>query len=126
MLKDHFKRNKKIYIFAGFAIITCYIVRGRIAQGGMCGEGLRGGPETTASFIFSNKQNINVTSVLEREGRGHPGWPVQNLETKRLFLSQKEAADAIGVPESLMSAHVRGKFPDVDGLHFERVNLVPA
>ena len=61
--------------------------------------------------------------MIDREGRGHPGWPVRNLETKHVFLSQKEAANAFNIPESLMSGHINGKFPDVDGLHFERINF---
>lgn len=128
-IKNHFRRHKFVYGFvAGIAFvgITYYIMRGTRLQGGLGTSGLQGGPSNTASLIFRNKQIIKITTVLDREGRGHPGWPVRNLETKRIFLSQKEAADAIGVPESLMSAHVTGKFPDIDGLHFERVNLIPA
>lgn len=125
-VKSHFERHKVAYsLGAGVAIagITCLIMRGSRLRGGLGISGLRGGPSNTASLIFKNKQTINVVTVLDREGRGHPGWPVRNLETKRIFFSQKEAADAIGVTESLMSAHVQGKFPDIDGLHFERVSL---
>jgi hypothetical protein len=126
-VKKHIRDHRTAYAFGagiGVAGISFLIMRGTGLRGGPGVSGLRGGPSNTASFILSNKQQI-ITTVLDRERRGHPGWPVRNLETKHIFFSQKEAADAIGVPESLMSAHIHGKFPDIDGLHFERVNLVP-
>jgi hypothetical protein len=126
-IKRHFKERKDLYIGIGIGIgiagITCLIVRGTTLRGGVGVKGLRGGPVNTASLIFRNKQTTNITTVLDREGRGHPGWPVRNLETKRIFFSQKEAANAFGIPESLMSGHIGGKFSDIDGWHFERVNL---
>jgi hypothetical protein len=125
---DHVKRHKVAYSFgAGVAVagITFLIMRSTGLRGGPGISGLRGGPTNTASINFSNRSAINIINVLDREGRGHPGWPVRNLETKRVFLSQKEAADAFGVTEHLMSGHLRGKFDNIDGFHFERVNLVP-
>ena len=83
----------------------------------------RGASGNTASFVFKNNQTINVTGVLDREGRGHPGWPVRNLETKHVFLSQKAAAEAFDIPATVLSGHLNGKFDNVDGLHFERVSL---
>ena len=90
------------------------------------GEGAsRGEATNTASLIFRNKQTINMTTVIERDGRGHPGWPVRNLETRRIDLSQKAAAKHFRIPESVLSAHLNKKFENADGLHFERVNLAP-
>lgn len=128
-IRGHFERHRFAYgVGAGVVIagITYFIMRGTIAHGGM-GEGLNapGGLTNTASFIFRNKQTINVTTVLDREGRGHPGWPVRNLETKHISFSQREAAKLFDIPEGRLSGHLKGLYPDVDGLHFERVNLVP-
>jgi hypothetical protein len=128
-IKQHIKEHKVVYSIGITAIVTAgitlVIMRSNGLQGGPYVEGLRGGPENIASFNFRNSQTINVTTVIDRDGRGHPGWPVRNLETKHIFLSQKEAAKAFDIPQSLMSGHINGKFPDIDGLHFERVNLVP-
>lgn len=124
-MKDHFKRNKDIYLFLGIAGITYYMMRSNIAQRGMSESGPQRGPANTASLIFRNKQVIKITNVLDREGRGHPGWPVRNLETKHIFFSQKQAAAAFDLNENVLSGHLNGKFPDANGLHFERVNLVP-
>ena len=76
----------------------------------------RGEITNTASFKFINKSVINVTTVLDREGR--------NLETKRVFFSIIEAARYFDVPVNVLYGHLKGKFPDVDGFHFERVSLV--
>jgi hypothetical protein len=106
--------------------ITYVITRSTAAHGGAGGGNALGGLTNTASFIFRNKQTIKVTAVLDREGRGHPGWPVRNEETKHIFFSQREAARAFDIPEGRLSGHIKGLYPDVDGLHFERINLVPA
>jgi hypothetical protein len=127
-VKAHIGRHQVAYSMGTVVVIagiTCFIMRRNIAQGGMSGADAQGGSANTASFIFRNKQTIKVTNVLARDGRGHPGWPVQNLETKKIFFSQKQAAEAFNIPEGNLSGHLQGKFPDVDGLHFERVNLVP-
>lgn len=126
-IKAHVGRHKSAYYLGsliGVAGITYLITRSNIGRGSMGGATGRGSVANTASFIFRNKQNIKITTVLEREGRGHPGWPVQNTETKQVFFSQKQAADAFDIPRQTLSAHLNGKFPDVDGLHFERVNLM--
>lgn len=126
-VKEHFKRHKTTYLVAGTAVtvagITYLIMRGTGAQRVPGVEGAQRVPANTASFIFKNKQTVNVTTVLEREGRGHPGWPVKNLETKHVFLSQNAAAEAFDINPGVLSGHLTGKFPDANGLHFERVNL---
>jgi hypothetical protein len=128
-VKMHIKRHKVAYSFgAGVVIagITYTIVRSNIARGAMDGVTGRGPVANIASHFSFGDKTINVTTVLSRDGRGHPGWPVQNLETKQVFFSQKQAADAFGIPEKVLSGHIHGEFSDVDGLHFERVNLIPA
>jgi len=68
-------------------------------------------------------RNNNVVSVVEREGRGHPGYIVRCIETGDMFLSQKEVAKAYNCPDSILSMHLRGKIPDFAGHHFERVGI---
>lgn len=130
-LKDHVKRHKVDYSFgAGIAVagIACYIMRSTIALGGMDESDALGGSTNIAShsFLFHSPQTIHVTTVLDRDGRGHPGWPVRNLETRQIFFSQREAAKTFDIPEGRLSGHIKGLYPDVDGLHFERINLAQA
>lgn len=126
-VKKHIQDHKVAYSCAVTGVmvagITVVIMRSNIVRGAMGDSGVRGAPTNTASFTFRNKQTINVTTVLDREGRGHPGWPVRNIETKRIFFSQREAADTFDISYSALSGHLNGKFSDVDGLHFERISL---
>lgn len=129
---QHLTDRKEFYIRVGIGVgvagITALIMRSSIPRGGMRESVARGAASNTAShsFLFRSPQVVNITTVLDQGGRGHPGFPVRNLETKRLFFSQREAAMAFDIPESVLSGHLKGKFPDVDGLHFERANLLPA
>lgn len=132
-VKAHLKENKKVYIAIGATFVvtvagfTLHIMRSKPCP---MWEGVSSMPNVglvnTASLKFSNKSTINITTVLDREGRGHPGWPVRNLETKRIFFSQRDAADTFGIGEGTLSSHLNGKFSDANGLHFERVNIIEA
>ena len=128
--KSHLKEHKKFYLGFGVGVvlagITTPIMRSNIAQGGMSESIAQRGMTNTASLIFRSPQTVNITAVLDREGRGHPGWPCRNLESKRIFFSQREAAMTFDIPEGILSGHLQGKFPDAHGLHFERVNLAEA
>jgi hypothetical protein len=123
----HVKDNKTEYLVGVGALlgagITVLVMRSSAAHGGASEGNALGGLTNTASRVFSNKQTINVTTVLDREGRGHPGWPVRNTETCRIFASQREAANVFGIPEGRLSGQIKGVYPDVDGLTFERISF---
>jgi hypothetical protein len=125
-IKQHIRDNREIYIAAGAGLvagagITLLITRGRHA-------GIQGVPGTAENSVFVRPFNFlspnTILTVFEREGRGHPGYIIQCLETGETFPSQVQAANVMNIPETLLSAHLRGKFPDVDGLHFERLGLM--
>jgi hypothetical protein len=128
-IKNNIRKHKTLYCSCASSVIvagiTVLIMRSNIARGEMSRDNARGELINAASFIFRNKQTLNITTVLDRESRGHPGWPVRNLETKRIFFSIIEAAHYFDVPVNVLYGHLKGKFQDVDGLHFERINLVP-
>jgi len=131
-IKNHIQDHKVAYACGATAVLTAgityLVVRSNAAQGGAGGGNAQGGLTNTASrsFLIKSPQTIIKTiNVLERDGRGHPGYPIRNLETKHIEFSQKAMADYFGISEGLLSGHLNGKFPDVDGLHFERVNFVP-
>lgn len=132
-VKTHIKEHKEAYIIGGICLgigvlagITWAIVRSNTAQRGVSECAAQLGNANTASFTFRSPQTINITTVVDRDGRGHPGWPVRNLEMNRIFFSQREAASAFDISEGALSGHLQGKYPDVAGLHFERVNLKEA
>jgi hypothetical protein len=130
-IKAHVGRHKTVYFLgAGITVagITCFIMRGRLAGLGYAG------PDTATKivferplFLFSNRNKvINVVAVTARDGRGHPGYLVVCEETGDIFLSQIGAAVWAGVSDAIMSLHIRGKLPDVNGLHFKRLSATPA
>ena len=73
-IKAHIDRHRKLYYVGSLAVvagITYAITRSTGLQRGPGVSGLQRGPSNTASFIFRNKQTMHVTTVLDREGRGH-------------------------------------------------------
>lgn len=151
-IKKHIKENKKFYVGLGtglgVAVITTLIMRSNIVRGTMGVDGLRGGPINTASYgryetlansgvygsktadtsitmrpiSFLSKQN-NTVNVVPRDGRGHPGYIIRDIDSDDLFYSQRETALAKDISENLLSKHLNGKLDNVNGLHFERVSL---
>jgi hypothetical protein len=99
--------------------------RGRIEALGNAGAY---GPETADtlvtnrpfSFAFLSSRQ-NVVNVIVREGRGHPGYLVHNIDTDQYFQSQRAAAKFLGTDEMVISRHLRGKLPHAKGYRFKRV-----
>jgi hypothetical protein len=128
-VKTHLHENKKFYIGLGVGIciagITYTIMRGRyeaLATSGAYGLKTADTSVTMRPLFFMSRQN-SVVSVVSRSGRGHPGYIIQNLDTGVYFSSQREAAKAFNISETLLSKHLAGKIADVAGFSFERINM---
>jgi hypothetical protein len=78
---------------------------------------------TIFSFMGKNSNNKSIVNVIEREGRGHPGYIVRCLENEIGYLSQKLACDDLDINYKHMSDHLNGRRPDINGLHFERIKV---
>jgi len=122
-VKDHLNRNQAAYISGVTTGILCagttmLIMRGRHAENSMSSDGHDG--VTMRLFNFFRNNNSIVT-VIEREGRGHPGYLVRCIESGNVFTSQSKAANSMNIPEIVISKHLTGKFPDANGYHFERI-----
>lgn len=129
-LKTHIKRYKMVYSIGTTAVIagiTGLIIGGRCA-------GILGVPDRTVTtvfarplFLFSNHNKMyNVVAVITKEGRGHPGFPILCKETGDVFLSQNGAASWLGVSPGILSSHLKGYRPNIDGFTFERLSAIPA
>lgn len=121
-MREHFRRNWERYALGGTLVagFTLLVMRGRHADMQSVSDG--SAMITVRPFsIFSNKQITNVVTVIEREGRGHPGYLVRCLETGQTFISQAEAASVMNVSPSMLSSHINGSFDNVNGLHFHRL-----
>ena len=124
-IKEHIKRHKTTYACAatavGVATFTCIIMRDRHA---VLQTGADGSDVTTMrslSFNFLAKESGNVTTTISRDGRGHPGYITRWLEGMTDYETQGLAAQEHGVKPSIMSLHIQGRIPDINGDHFSRV-----
>jgi len=127
-IKTHVKKYKTVYCCAATGIvvagITGVIMRGRYA-------GVLRVPDgpvrvTVRPFSFFSKQMNDVTTVIHRGGTGSPSFVVECIETGEGWLSQHGAALAKGVSDAVMSGHLTGKLPDVNGLHYRRIGIATA
>ena len=124
-VKKHVEEHCFAYIAvtgAAVAGITCCIMRGRHAEIPRVSDG----PDTVTvrPLSFFSRQENTITTVIEREGRGHPGYRVRCLETGEEFASQGEAARALKALPAIVSGHLKGKVDDVHGHHLERIREV--
>jgi hypothetical protein len=130
-IRNHFEKYKTWYIIGGTGVgvagITWAITRGyhtSVPRGleSSVPRGLDGPAKVTVSpLAFFSKQNNNTIAVIERGGRGHPGYPVWCPETNQFWRSQNAVAKDWGVSDSIVSGHVRGKLPDINGNHLHRI-----
>jgi hypothetical protein len=129
--KAHVVRHKVVYLMGSYvtvAGITCLIMRGRIST-----LALRGVEESIVRYAaldirplsFFSKQTINIVSVIERDGRGHPGYLTKCIENGILFSTQGEAARSVGSNSTAMSRHLTGNLPHLNNHHFERISSIP-
>ena len=130
-IKLHVIKYKTVYISmavgAASAGFTYLIMRGRHADVLSASDTADTSVFVRPLSIFSKQETTtnlvnNVVKVIEREGRGHPGYLVRCIETNEFFTSQKQAAEAYGIPDAIFSLHIRGKLDDLNGKHFERLN----
>lgn len=127
-IRQHFKDNKQLYtglaIGVGVAGFTCLIMRSCHADA----QGVLDGPTkvTVQPLSFFSKQTNTITTTVNRGGGGSPSYIVECLSTGEAFLSQRQAAIAKGISESILSGHLNGKFEDADGLLFRRIGVAVA
>jgi len=123
-IKQHFVEHEEKYVFGVscfFVGFTVAIMRGRYAS---FHRKLDGPIVTVRPLNFLGKQVNNILTVIQREGRGHPGYLVRCLETNDYYFSQNEVANAMSVWPSLISDHLNGKVESIHGFHFERIGAL--
>ena len=138
-VKEHIRKHKELYIGVGIgcvlAGITCIIVRDNLSGKdriiGHTGSGKdriigHTGSRFSAGRDLHVDASINKTvKVLEREGRGHPGYLVKHIETGLVYASQRAAAEALDISKDALSNHLNGRTEHVLGNHFERLIMAP-
>jgi hypothetical protein len=115
-IKKHLQDNKEVYIagatgllIGGIAIVLCK--RYPLA--------LENSSISVKPIAFLARQN--VVTVIEANRQGSPSWVVRCKETGQIFMSQKSAAEAMGLPASDISRHLNGVLDHARGYTFERI-----
>jgi hypothetical protein len=128
-IKDHLIMYKEAYIVGaiGLAGITCLIMRDRhaVLQTGADGPDVATMRSLNFNFFSRQTGSANISTVISRDGRGHPGYITRWLEGEIDYDTQGLAAQEHRIKPSVMSLHIQGRIPDINGQHFERVG-VPA
>jgi hypothetical protein len=126
-IREHIERHKTIYVCAatgiGVAAFTCIIMRDRhaVLQTGADGSDVTTMRSLSFNFFSKQSESGNVITTISRDGRGHPGYITRWIEGMIDYETQGLAAQEHGVKPSVMSLHIQGKIPDIDGDHFIRV-----
>jgi hypothetical protein len=121
-IKSHFRENKKYYLVGtGGVIVGAVVVVGTL-------YGMGGSIQIVDAYKLqiNSPTTNNVWQVIEVWRKGPPSWVVRNKNTGELFLSQTQAALANDVTPKMMSDHMRGVLPHLNGEVFERVALAAA
>ena len=101
-------------------------MRGRyeaLAPGGAYGSETADTLVTMRPLSFLSSQS-NVFKIVNRSNHGRPGYLIHSLDTDEFFSSQRETAKVFEISEKLLSNHLNGKLPNVEGYQFERLNLL--
>lgn len=117
-VKKHFSDNKKLYlgIGIGVAVTTATVVIFRGVSPVITTNIQKG-------YTLTGDVNQTINQIIE-VGMSRPGpksFVIQCTETQKIWPSIRAAADDLGVSRSVLGSHLKGTFPDVDGLHFEKL-----
>jgi hypothetical protein len=110
-VKTHLKENKATY-FVGVGGVVVGTAVGFFSFGR--------GVQIVDSFKLINWKSPHTSQTILHP-QGHLGYKVRDTVTGNLYCSQNSAARALGVNKGIMSGHLNGKFPDVNGHILERV-----
>lgn len=121
-VKNHISEHKTIYT-AGTIVVVGGVAFYLGARFGSA-NAVTNKASNKAMIVFGD-QTIKIITVVQRDGRGHPGYPVMNMITKEWWKSATACAEAEGIPIGLLRGCLQGKFSDVDGVPYAWVSLVP-
>lgn len=118
-VKKHFSDNKQLYLGIGIGAVVTAAVAYLIIQG-------KDSVDVTAiqkGYTITGDVSNTINQIIE-VGISRPGpksFVIQCLESQKTWPSMRSAAEDLGVNPGKLSSHLNGKFPDVNGLHFEKL-----
>lgn len=119
-VKKHFNDHKVFYAVVGSSAITWLVAKN--TQHVLPKDPSIGVLNKPISIFSKGQKTITkIVQVVEREGRGHPGYMTWVPELNQGFKTQLETANAIGVSPTALSNFMTGKLSDVNGMHPQRI-----
>ncbi len=123
---NHLRKHKEAYIVGAIAGGSCLLIG---AAGGavvMVRKPDSVIAQKMTGLIWKPKQTMinNIINVKFGEPKGKPGIRLLCVETNTPYESIADASMKTGVSRAAITAFLKGKSPDADGLHF--INFGPA
>lgn len=115
-IKEHWNNHKEKYLIGATALSTGIAIGLAIQIRNMTVQG-------EAVAMNNALININPTANAVVVPQGHPGYVIQNLDTGEIYMSQNQAAKALGISATILSQHLNGKVDDVSGMKFNRLGV---
>jgi hypothetical protein len=111
-IKSHIQENRKVYLACGAtAVVTAFAVLA-ISRKDASADLL----QKVTQIGFRNEANPTIINLVERST---PSKPVHLVGTKLYFNSLSEASRETGHALSMLSKHINGHLPDLNGDVFE-------
>ena len=115
-IKDHFARNKQLYLGLGIGLaVGVGAGAGVMAYRTMS---LNASVRMIAPVSWKPHLENNQIIVQSLERRGHPGTVVRCNETGETFASVRRASDVLNINRSMLNRHLAGLKPDINGKTF--------
>lgn len=122
-IKKHILENRKTYVGIAVGVIGTAVIMKKFCD---------------VKIIANDIETVGILNVIQADkidhlhqrisnyGKviGRPGKPVWDMTTLKKYESEKLAAIAIGVSQSRMSNHLKGKTEHLNGHIFEFANSI--
>jgi hypothetical protein len=108
-INAHVRKNKTTYITGAACLILGFTMGGLALKSNTLVK-----IQPIQVLTWKSKQTIEVFI----EALGDPGNIIQDTTTGIIYASQGQAARELGINPSLISQHLRGKFPTAKGHSF--------
>lgn len=113
-VKNHFRKNRKVYIAAGIGVTVGFVGTSLYIKSAHPGL-------IQTAIAFWKSEITQVATYITIDAPGNSGNVIQDLRTGTIYPSQNAAAKALGVNRGSISTHLNGKSPTADGHTFTKL-----
>lgn len=113
-IKNHFRKHKVAYISVGVSVTA------GVAVGLLVGRG----QVSISNPAMVNYKPVANTVQVQMVRPGPKSFVVQCVESGQVWPSIRQAAESTKLSPGLISGHLKGKFADVGGFHFIKLDEI--